>query len=701
MPLEILSPAGSFEAMQAAVRAGADAVYFGTGELNARRNAKNISADELSEALRYCRLRGVKTYVTVNTLVTDRELEAACGLVSRLSELGADAVIVQDLGMVRMMRALAPDLPLHGSTQMTVHSLGGVLSAQRLGLSRVVLSRELPLEQIRFICERSPIEIEVFCHGALCMSYSGQCYLSSAIGGRSGNRGLCAQPCRMNYSFFGGTPSPLLSLKDLSAAGHLGELERAGVCCLKIEGRMKRPEYVALATKTYKDAVREGREPTAREMELLRAVFSRGGFTDGYLTGKKGEGMFGVRDEQSARQAREVYQKAQEIYTAQPEPPCVMADMEFCARAGGPVRLSVRDEDGFEYRAEGLAPEPARTRATTADEVESGLRKTGGTVFAPRRVSVELDEGLRVPMSAVNALRRRCLDGLAAVRAKPPERRAGQWQPGLHRGGNRAQPGYIVSCLRLEQVTPALLDLHPDWLYLPLREAAKHKDAVRALARAGQKVAAVLDRITFDSEWPGQIELLRACREAGVSALVCGNLAHAALLGSLGFELRGDFGLGVMNSQTLKELKALGFCSATLSFELSFARIRAMSHGMPTELIAYGRLPLMVTENCVIRRRSGECTCSPERGEGLIDKTGRSFPLFAESGHRNTLYNADKLYLADKADDLRTLGVSHLRLSFTTENARDCRDIAAAYMLGENIRLPERMTRGLYYRGVE
>lgn len=252
MPLEILSPAGSFEAMTAAVRAGADAVYFGAGGFNARRNAKNFGDDELASAMRYCHLRGVKTYVTVNTLVTDRELQEAKGLIARLNELGADALIVQDLGIARMARALAPDLPLHGSTQMTVHSLGGVLAAHKLGLERVVLSRELPLEEIRFICQRSPIEIEVFCHGALCMSYSGQCFLSSAIGGRSGNRGLCAQPCRMNYAFFGGAPSPLLSLKDLSAAGHLRALAEAGVKCLKIEGRMKRPEYVALATKTYK-----------------------------------------------------------------------------------------------------------------------------------------------------------------------------------------------------------------------------------------------------------------------------------------------------------------------------------------------------------------------------------------------------------------------------------------------------------------
>ena len=242
MPMELMSPAGSMEGILAAVRGGADAVYFGTGDFNARRNAKNLEGEELAEAFRYCRLRGVRTYVTVNTLVTDRELSRAKELVLRLSELGADALIVQDLGMARLIRSVAPDLPILASTQMTVHNLGGVLAAEKLGFSRVVLSRELPLKEIEFICARSPVEIEVFVHGALCMCYSGQCYLSAAIGGRSGNRGLCAQPCRMSYSFRGASPGHPLSLKDLSLARHLEELEQAGVHTLKIEGRMKRPE---------------------------------------------------------------------------------------------------------------------------------------------------------------------------------------------------------------------------------------------------------------------------------------------------------------------------------------------------------------------------------------------------------------------------------------------------------------------------
>ena len=249
MALEVMSPAGSLESVMAAVRGGADAVYFGAGDFNARRNAKNLTDEELATAMKYCRLRGVKTYITVNTLVTDRELLKAKALIEKLTVLGADALIVQDLGMARLIKSVSPDMPIHASTQMTVHNLAGVMAAHKMGFSRVVLSRELPLSEIAFICKNSPVEIEIFGHGALCMCYSGQCFLSAAIGGRSGNRGLCAQPCRMMYSYAGEKPGYPLSLKDLSVATYLKEIEKAGVHCIKIEGRMKRPEYTALVTK--------------------------------------------------------------------------------------------------------------------------------------------------------------------------------------------------------------------------------------------------------------------------------------------------------------------------------------------------------------------------------------------------------------------------------------------------------------------
>ena len=279
--MELLAPAGSMEAVTAAVQNGADAVYFGYGDFNARRGARNFSPEEAAATVSYCHLRGCKVNLTLNTLLTDRELPAAAETAAHASGIGVDAVIVQDLGAARMLRQSVPDLPIHGSTQMSVHSLDGVKLCADLGMSRVVLGRELSRDQIAYICQNSPIEIEVFGHGALCMCWSGQCFFSSVIGGRSGNRGMCAQPCRLNYGWNGKADEYPLSLKDLSLAGHLKELKDMGVACLKLEGRMKRPEYVAIVTGIYARALREGREPTAEELDILERAFSRQGFTDG------------------------------------------------------------------------------------------------------------------------------------------------------------------------------------------------------------------------------------------------------------------------------------------------------------------------------------------------------------------------------------------------------------------------------------
>ena len=291
--LEVLSPAGSSDALIAAVQNGADAVYLGYGSFNARMNAKNFTEEQLRQSVSYCHVRGVKVYLTLNTLVRDRELKEAGQVLLEAQRAGVDAVLVQDLGVLQLVRQMAPDMPIHASTQMSIHSLEGVRKAAELGISRVVLARELSREQIAAICRESPIELEVFVHGALCMCHSGQCYMSAMIGRRSGNRGQCAQPCRMAYGFDRSENRYPLSLKDNCLVEYLGELDRMGVACVKIEGRMKRAEYVAITTKIYKDAAL-GRPVTAGQLQSLRKVFSRQGFTDGYYTGSRGPAMFGT-----------------------------------------------------------------------------------------------------------------------------------------------------------------------------------------------------------------------------------------------------------------------------------------------------------------------------------------------------------------------------------------------------------------------
>jgi len=371
--MELLAPAGSMEAVTAAVQNGADAVYFGYGDFNARRGARNLTREDAAAAVSYCHLRGCRVNLTLNTLLTDRELPAAAEVAAHASDIGVDAVIVQDLGAARMLRQSVPDLPIHGSTQMTVHSLDGVKLCADLGMTRVVLGRELSRDQIAYICQNAPIEIEVFGHGALCMCWSGQCFFSSVIGGRSGNRGMCAQPCRLNYGWNGKADGHPLSLKDLSLAGHLKALQNMGVACLKLEGRMKRPEYVAVVTGIYARALKEDREPTQEEIEVLKQAFSRQGFTDGYYMGQKGPDMFGTRQEE--KEPKELYAQARATYEKSAENRKEPVRIYALVQSGRPSQAAAEDGQGNVVHVEGPVPEEARNVPLSREKVEGQLQR--------------------------------------------------------------------------------------------------------------------------------------------------------------------------------------------------------------------------------------------------------------------------------------------------------------------------------------
>ena len=694
--MEILSPAGGPEALRAAVCAGADAVYLGFGQFNARRGARNFTQDELASAVSYCHLRGVRVYLTLNTLCSDREMAQAVDCAAQASRMGVDAALVQDMGLVRALRQAVPDLPLHASTQMSLHSLGGVKAAAELGMTRAVLARELSREDIAYICEKSPIEIEVFVHGALCMCHSGQCFMSSVIGGRSGNRGMCAQPCRLPYGWgdelVNGYP---LSLKDMSLAGHLRELQEMGVASAKIEGRMKRPEYVYIVTKVYADALREGREPTAEELRRLEQAFSRQGFTDGYYTGRKGPDMFGVREE--SKPPRELFAQARAAYE---KGEGRLAPVKFYAmvRAGEPIQVGVEDAEGRVATAAGRVPEPARKRPTTQEEVEAQLGKTGGTPYEAVGMRTLVEPGLAVPLSALNSLRRQVLDELTRLRTALPQRRHGEYKMGARYENYRGEPDVYVSLRRVEQMTFEVVKQRPALITLPVEEIAAHPGEVKATMGRGVPVAAVLPRVCFDRELPALREQLAACKEIGVTDAYVGNLGLAALCRELGFNLRGDFGLQVFNSQGVKEYKRLGFQSLTASFELKLAQIRDLFKAVDTEMIAYGRLPLMITENCAIKNQSGKCVCS--NVNLLTDRKGVRFPVERAYGCRNEILNANKVFLADKAQDWKKAGLRAVRLLFTTENGVECAQVLEAYR-GTGAYKPNNFTRGLYYRDVE
>lgn len=693
--LELLSPAGSPQAVTAAVQNGADAVYLGFGDFNARRNAKNFTQEEVAAAVTYCHVRGTRVFLTLNTLLTDRELPLAAQVGAQASDMGVDAVIVQDLGVARMLRQTVPDLPLHGSTQMSIHSLDGVKQCADLGLERVVLSRELSRDQLEHICMHAPIQVETFVHGALCMCYSGQCYFSSVIGGRSGNRGLCAQPCRLKYGWGDKADSYPLSLKDMSLSGHLKELRKLGVACLKIEGRMKRPEYVAVVTGIYARALKEGREPTAQELQQLEQAFSRQGFTDGYFTGHTGAHMFGVRQEEAPPQ--ELYAQARMSYESgenRKRPISLFAQIQ----RGQPAQVAARDEEGRTVTVTGLVPEEAVNLPLTQEKVEGQLARTGGTPYLCERVVARVDEGLSMPLSALNALRREVLEELDRLRMEKPQRRREEFRSGVRYEQRRNPPQMNLSLSRADQLSDELLRLGTALVYLPVDELCAHPQAVEQCRRAGVPVCATLPRICTDREQEDLRAQLTALRTQGVGEVLAGTLDLVYLGKDMGFLVRGDYGLGAFNSQTLKELNHLGLQSATASFELKLAQIRDLNKALDLELIVHGRLPLMITENCIVKNRDGRCDC--QDNPRLVDRKGERFPVVKAPGCRSEILNSKTLFLADKSRDYERLGLWAVRLRMTTEDAQECLEAARRYC-GQGRYAPRDLTRGLYYRDVE
>jgi len=692
--LELLAPAGSMEALHAAVQNGANAVYLGCGAFNARQGAKNFTPQMLAEAVKYCHIRGVAVHLTLNTLVSDREMDDVVELIRHAASVGVDAFIVQDLGVAQLCRQIAPDVALHGSTQMSVHNLAGVLFCAAMGMSRVVLSRELNREDIQHICTNSPIEIEVFGHGALCMSYSGQCYLSAAIGGRSGNRGRCAQPCRQSYGYSRHDSKYPLSLKDNCLIHYLNDLQSMGVASLKLEGRMKRPEYVAAVTAVYRQALDDG-QVTPEMMDTLTAAFNRQGFTDGYYTGDIGPQMFGVREDKYDNP--NWLKKVRESYEATENP---LVNVAFEAEINDHTcTLTVTDPQGRKCTVNGPLPQVARTTPLTEEALTERLQKTGGTPFICKNVSAKIQPGVTLSAAAINAMRRDALNQLLAMRARwePVKLRRPEKIP--HFAGRRASPSLTVQVTELNQITGKLLKQNPEVLYVPLHLLAKNPIVCHELTRK-VCVAAVLPRIVHDHELSRLKDDLKIVKDMGVREALVGNLGLLLTVREAGLRIRGDFGLNLYNSASVNLMKELGAKSATLSFEMTLPQIRDISKAVPCEIFAYGRLPLMVTENCLIRSRTGSCSCS-HASTKLMDKTGADFPILRDgSSCRSVLLNGKKLNWLDRQKDLSKLGVWATRLYFTTENPREVDQVLSA-LANPPAFDPGSCTRGLYLRGLE
>ena len=692
--LELLAPAGSMEALRAAVQNGANAVYLGCGTFNARQGAKNFTPQTLTEAVKYCHVRGVAVHLALNTLVSDREISEACELIRHAALSNVDAFIVQDLGIVTLCRQIAPHIPIHGSTQMTVHSLPGVQFCAGMGMSRVVLSRELSREEIRYICSQSPIEIEVFAHGALCMCYSGQCYLSAAIGGRSGNRGRCAQPCRQSYGYTHWENKYPLSLKDNCLVHYLKDLEAMGVASLKLEGRMKKPEYVATVTAVYRKALDDGN--VTRDMEeALYTAFNRQGFTDGYYRHQVDRNMFGIR--QDVKDDPKWLQEARQSYESGENG---LVDISFRAvvtTTGS--SLTVTDPDGHTCQVIGPMPEIARNVPLTGAAVAERVAKTGGTPYRCMEVRTQVEPGLMLSAAAINSMRRDVLNQLTALRARREQPPLGRPKKPVHYKGEPGEPGLTIQVTTREQLTGRLLNSETAMLYVPMHILLEDLKLCRALVNRG-RIAVVVPRIVHDNELEKLKFQLTQLRELGIRDALIGNVGLLLPLREVGMRLHGDFGLNLYNSYALAVAKELQLATATLSFEMTLPQIRDLSKSVPTELIAYGRLPLMVTEHCLIKNRTGECTChlGPMK---LTDKTGAEFPVIKDGNScRSVLLNGKKLSWLDRQSDLNRLSLWAIRLNFTTENAKEVDRVLADYLDPQPFD-PGACTRGLYLRGLE
>lgn len=678
---EILAPAGGEAQLRAAVLCGADAVYLGLRGFNARAGAENFDENTLPQTVGWCHARGVRVYVTLNTLVTDRELPQWLHSLDAVAAAGVDGVLVQDLGLAKIIRQRYPTLPLHASTQMTIHNLAGARLLEEMGFAQVVLARELSKEEIAAICAGTSMRCEVFVHGALCMSVSGQCYLSSVLGERSGNRGRCAQPCRLDFKSHG--RGYALSLKDLTLTDRLRELEALGVASFKIEGRLKRPEYVAAAV----TACRQSLAGEVPDLETLRSVFSRSGFTDGYYTGQRDLSMFGTRTREDAAASAEVLGKLSAL--TRNEVGRLPVDMVLTMAPGEPATLAVTDGT---HRVEvaGEVPQIALTRPTDEELARRALEKCGGTPFYLQNLTCHIGEGLMLPLSALNRLRAAALTALAEARSVVvpyPQAPAAAGEP-----ADRARPAGAprLGCrlAAAAQMTPAIRQ-GGGRLSLPLHELAERPEL---LETGAERWVAELPAFCAPQQEEAVMRALRKLKEQGLTAALCGNLGSLLMAREAGLRIIGDYGLNIINSPAAQQAAALGCGALTLSFECERNAARNIDSPIPIGVIAYGRLPLMLLRNCPGKTAAG---CGDCRGiNHITDRRGEDFPLQCQNRQYTHLLNPRPLFLSDRLPEWDFC--DFLTLRFTTETPAECDEVLKMYQTGA---APAgSFTRGLYYR---
>ena len=652
---ELLAPAGDFECLVAAVKGGADAVYIGGKLFSARAYAKNFDLDEIKKAVSYCHLHGVKLYVTMNILLFDNELAEALEFARGLYLAGVDALIVADLGLISLLRKNLPDFELHASTQMSVNNSVGADFAYSLGCTRVVLARELSGENIREVTGKCRAETEVFLHGALCVCHSGQCLFSSMIGGRSGNRGECAQPCRLPYN----NGKYVLSLSDLSLANHISELIDSGVASLKIEGRMKSPDYVYTVTSIYRCLLDEKRNSTKAEDKKLERVFSRGGFTDGYFTGNTFSSMTGVRSDEDKRIS--MIEKNGDFSFERTR---VTAKVKM--KLGEASEMILRGIDiEREVCVLGDAPVTAKNAPLTEDAVKERLAKMGNTFLSlsPSDIELELDEGINLSPSSINKLRRDAAEQfeffgreICENLLEIPDKH------GKYSALNASPLGRTAVFFDVD--TFDMVDENTlsyfEKIFIPLSDYTDRRTKANGV---------YIPPVIMENELPRVKRMIENAKKFGAKYALIGNPSHIDFAKECGLLPLGDFRLNVTNAEAYRSWERIGISDVVASVELTSRQARQLS----LRSVVYGRLPLMITERCFMKENFGCDKCGKC---SLSDRKGIKFPMKREFEHRNIIFNSAFTYMGDKTDEIKNLPYHFI---FTTERADEVALIVRAF----------------------
>ncbi len=687
--MELLAPAATGEAVVAAVQSGADAVYIPVGP-------GWTTEEDLQKALRYCRVRDCRVYVSFPSLYPEPTLTEQLLLAERAVRWGADAFLVQDLGLARALGKMLPELPLCAAPELDVHDLPGVLALHALGFSKIFLAPELSLADIRQIAAESPVPVGVLLQGERCASRRGSCRLAEALSDAPVT-GPCPQPCRQDLSLGGRMDDHPLSLRDFCLLAHLDQLERAGVS-VGILGRPDlRPEHLAMSCRLALQFLRDGKRPTEKELTLLEDAFSRYGVNNsGFIMQENQNSLLSAPPRPEPE--REVRRHIAEIQKSYADGELRRVPVRFAARlaADKPAEFAVMDSAGNRAFLRGPIPQSAASpaEALTADGLADLLSRTGGTPYLAGDPSCETAPGLTLPEETLSEIRRTLLQDLSEVRHKVPPRTVCPMPPTPVDLGLDTPPKLIVSLRSEDQLSRELADLKPDYLYLPLELLAEGLRALPAFTRAGAGVAAVLPPVLDSSQTEALQAQLRQLQALGIQEVVAASMSQVLLCRALGFTVRGGLGLQAANAGALQCMRETRLASATLSPDLSMAQVRAMPKPLPAELVVYGRLPVMLLNRCIIKKSAGRCNC--HNPCSISNREGAVFPIMREFGCKNVIYDNQKLFLADHRRDYERAGLWAIRLEMTTESPRECAAVVKAYK-GLGSHHPNGITHGRYY----